>query len=318
MPAVSVIIPVYNTEAYLRKCIESVLNQTIREIEVILVDDGSTDSSGIICDKYKIIDERVQVIHKKNEGISSARNVGIKKASADYIMFIDSDDWVEPFFCEDPYRIAIQNEADIVIFPYYVLERNGSIKKSKQKLKSGRIEKEKALELNNESSYAWNKLYKKDLFKTIEFPFGKMYEDIGTTHKLIYNAKRLYYLDKPLYYYNSVRNNSVTRSFETDYTRDKYDMLWKRASDMEKWGYGSGYKVLTAWTYLVYEGRKGKNSKAYERTLFETKGIPTVFNSKQKLMFLVYKISPHFFDIICILTGRRRSNWRQQKTESKR
>ena len=116
MPKVSVIIPVYNVESYLRKCVDSIIGQTLINIEIILVDDGSTDRSGSICDEYRRQDGRIQVIHKANGGLSSARNVGIDAASAPYIMFLDSDDWAEPGFCEIPYDAAVDTNSDLVIF----------------------------------------------------------------------------------------------------------------------------------------------------------------------------------------------------------
>ena len=121
MPHVSVIVPVYNVEEYLRKCIDSIVAQTLKDIEIILVDDGSTDGSGTICDEYASQDKRVRVVHKINGGLSSARNTGIEAASAPFLMFIDSDDWVEPNFCEKPYLAAKNNNADLVLFSFRIV-----------------------------------------------------------------------------------------------------------------------------------------------------------------------------------------------------
>lgn len=106
MPKVSVIVPVYNVEPYLRQCLDSIVSQTLKDIEIILIDDGSTDGSGEICDEYKREDHRIRVIHKVNEGLSAARNDGIDASTAPYIMFVDGDDWVEPEFCETPCRVG--------------------------------------------------------------------------------------------------------------------------------------------------------------------------------------------------------------------
>ena len=114
---VSIVVPVYNIpEPILRKCIESTINQTLQEIEVILVDDGSTDNSGAICDEYANIDSRITVIHKKNGGLSAARNTGYECARGDWLMFLDSDDWIEPTTCEDTHKLGVDNSADVAIF----------------------------------------------------------------------------------------------------------------------------------------------------------------------------------------------------------
>ncbi len=115
-PKISVIIPVYNVENYLRECVDSVLNQTFSDYEIILVDDGSTDISGKICDKYAVKDDRVNVIHKKNGGLSNARNVGLKKAVGEYIYFLDSDDYIKTDALEKLYNTAISEKADVVFF----------------------------------------------------------------------------------------------------------------------------------------------------------------------------------------------------------
>ena len=115
MPKISVIVPVYNVEKYLRKCIESILNQTFREFELILVDDGSTDSSGKICDEYALKDSRIKVIHKENGGASSARNAGLDVAKGEYIGFVDSDDWIEMDMYGELYRLIKENNTDISV-----------------------------------------------------------------------------------------------------------------------------------------------------------------------------------------------------------
>ena len=125
MCKVSVIVPIYNIKQYLPRCIDSIRNQTLKDIEIILIDDGSTDGSSEICDQYAAVDPRVRVLHKENEGLSAARNDGIQMARADYIMFVDGDDWVEPEFCELPYRAAVGNNVDAVSFLHVTVSENG-------------------------------------------------------------------------------------------------------------------------------------------------------------------------------------------------
>ena len=115
---ISVIVPVYNVEKYLEKCVESILNQSLKDIEIILVDDGSPDNCPQICDEYATKDSRVKVCHKQNGGLSSARNEGLKHVSGEYYMFVDSDDWLDSETCEVTYNYAKQNDADCLMFSY--------------------------------------------------------------------------------------------------------------------------------------------------------------------------------------------------------
>ena len=128
----SVIVPIYNVASYVRKCLDSLKNQTMKEIEVICIDDGSTDESGRIADEYKSNNFPVfRVIHTDNRGLSAARNRGIDEARADWLMFVDSDDWVDERFCEIPYKAAIKNRADMVIFNHYIANEKGKPRRFK-------------------------------------------------------------------------------------------------------------------------------------------------------------------------------------------
>ena len=168
LPSVSVVIPVYIVEPFLRKCVDSVINQTLNDIEIILVDDGSTDSSGDICNEYRARDPRVRVIHKQNEGLSCAKNDGIDVSTAPYIMFVDGDDWVHKEFCERPYNAAKNKNADLVVFRGCVV-KNGKQRKGKDR-PVGLVDAETAVKYGG--SVSWNKLYKRDLLKKFKFPKG--------------------------------------------------------------------------------------------------------------------------------------------------
>ncbi len=148
MPKVSVVIPVYNVRDYVSYCIDCVVSQTLTDIEIILVDDGSTDGSGDICDKYASADNRIIVIHKQNEGLSSARNDGIEASRSPFVMFIDSDDWVEPNFCELPYNMAEKEKADVVLFTFNRIFDNTNAIRADVDLKTGRLSEEEAMYFN--------------------------------------------------------------------------------------------------------------------------------------------------------------------------
>lgn len=205
---VSIIVPIYGVEKYLAKCIESIMNQTYTNIEIILVDDGSKDLCPQICDEFQKKDTRIKVIHKKNGGLSDARNVGISKATGDYISLIDSDDFVSPTFIEDLLILLTKENCDIAICDYYMFS-NQDFKGTNTVSTNGcNYFNGKKEIMNNffnkrcgKTVVAWNKLYKRELFNNVYYPVGKNYEDEATTYKLFYNAKKVGYLDKQLYYY---------------------------------------------------------------------------------------------------------------------
>lgn len=214
---ISVIVPVYNVEPYLNRCIKSIVNQTYRNIEIILVDDGATDNSGVMCDEWQYKDNRIKVIHKVNGGLSDARNVAIKCATGTYITCIDSDDNVDEDMIEYLYYLVKKYKCRMSLCSHRILfERNNKIKS----LGNGKEEVLSAEECIKKMCYhdcvdtsAWGKLYERELFNNIEYPVGKLFEDIGTTYKAFIASEKIAcgYKDKYTYY---VRANSiVTGSF---------------------------------------------------------------------------------------------------------
>lgn len=219
---ISVIVPIYNVEAYLEKCIDSIIKQSYNELEIILIDDGSIDRCGEICDNYKEKDERIIVVHKENDGLSSARNKGLDIAKGELISFVDSDDYLEPNMFEELIKNMKKYNSDISICNYFYV-KNGSkriinnIFYKNDFVISG---KDKYYYLFNEynclSIYAWNKLYKKELFDNIRFPEGKIFEYSNIICELLDKSNKLSYTSKPLYNY-VYRNNSIGNSFSQNY-----------------------------------------------------------------------------------------------------
>lgn len=216
---ISVVVPVYNVEPYLPDCLESICRQTYRNVEIILVDDGSTDGCGDICDKYKVKDSRVRVIHKLNEGLSEARNTGLRNATGELVLFVDADDYIEKNMVEALYNVLKNTNSDIAACPYrrfYTCDDLKSVNlSSEKKVYSGKEFLERVF-LNKDKNIefvAVNKLYKKNLFieNGIFYPYGKLYEDAFTTYKLIYFASKVVIIDTPLYNYR-LRDASITRS----------------------------------------------------------------------------------------------------------
>lgn len=223
MDKISIIVPVYNVEDYLEECIESIVNQTYKNLEIILVNDGSTDCSGYICDKYNKKDFRIKVIHKKNGGLSSARNVGIDFSTGNYLMFVDSDDYIDLDMVEILLKYMEQENADITICNFY-REKN---KKMENVLIKNYFPfeaiKEIFLQKNFETS-AWGKLFKREVFKEIYFPEGKIFEDLGTIYKVFDNAKKITYISAQKYFYR-FRVDSIMNSKFDKKKMDIYDIF---------------------------------------------------------------------------------------------
>ena len=210
-PLISVIIPVYNVEKYLRKCIESVVGQTYKNLEIILVDDGSTDNSSKICDDFAAKDDRIVIIHQPNAGLSSARNLGLDIMKGDYVSFVDSDDWIEKDMFATLLTILKEEDADIAICSYYwvVEDRCFPIDDSGKKVIYNR---ENALrELFRDKvirNYVCDKFYKREVFEGIRFPVGRFYEDIAIIYKLFDKIDKLVSVGIPKYYYR-IHDDSI-------------------------------------------------------------------------------------------------------------
>ena len=240
---ISIIVPIYNTEAYLEKCINSIINQTYKDLEIILVNDGSPDNSLKICEKYANIDKRIKIIDKENGGLSSARNAGLEIATGKYIGFVDSDDYIENDMFETLYSLIKSEEADISMVSYKEYRNNLVTRitgEDNKIITFNKLEALKKLLINIEiENYVWNKLFKSELFKEIRFPDGENYEDIVTTIKLFGKANKLIYKKTPKYNYIK-RNNSIVNSFNykaiKDYytaTVERYNYLLEKAKEIQ-------------------------------------------------------------------------------------
>lgn len=216
-PKISVIIPVYNAGKYLDRCISSVVNQSYKNLEIVLVDDGSNDNSGNICDKWKGIDSRIQVIHKKNEGPGVARNEGLKIIKGGrYVTFVDSDDWIEIKMYEHLIEIAIETNSDIVGCASVVDYQNGTHKENYTNIQEGIIDKDiLILNILESNKNAWgavhNKIFKIELFDNICFPAVKHLEDYVVTTKLFNEANAIYFCPV-LFYHHTFNTESLSMS----------------------------------------------------------------------------------------------------------
>ena len=241
---ISVIVPVYKVEKYIHRCIDSILAQTFTDFELILVDDGSPDNCGKICDEYALKDNRIQIIHKENGGLSDARNVGIEWAlehsSSEWLTFIDSDDWVHPKYLEVLYNAAQQTNCSLSICRF---ERTDGINPVVDEIYVSHEV------INSEDFYcydcvnamvAWGKLYYKEDFRMIRYPVGKIHEDEFTTYKILFRYAQVVFVDEPLYFYYENTDGIMNSSWspkrldalealeqQLNFLRNKYKKAYK-------------------------------------------------------------------------------------------
>lgn len=233
---ISVIIPVYNVENYLEKCLNSVISQTYKNLEIILIEDGSTDNSRDICERFKEIDSRIKLFSTVNGGAAFARNLGLSKSTGDYITFVDSDDYIRPETIETLYDWLKSYNGDISVT--YILETHE--KRYYDKLQKGIVKKEefmKYLLSDSIKSYLMGKLYKSSLWENIRFPIEEKVEDLAVVYKVFDNAEKIVNVDQKLYEYTEDNPKSETRSYRTinglyprciynferyEYTKEKY------------------------------------------------------------------------------------------------
>ena len=296
---ISVIIPIYNTEKYLPRCIESVLAQTYRNLDIVLIDDGSTDNSGKICDEYAEKDGRVRVFHKENGGPSSARNLGLEKArekSSEYIGFIDSDDWAEPGMYEKLLNVLLETNADIAVccesIEHTEKENRQEIKAERRQsgecLKQTVYNRDEAVRAHLEgkiSTLVNDKLYNSDLFTGIAFPEGKVYEDLATVYKLILASERTVVLWEILYHYD-MHPDSISHNKSMKNLTDYWDAGLSRYDYFSEYGDEYSTKLLLKecaeiitkiwrWAYLnPKEERDNYSEKIKEITRFTKEHFP--------------------------------------------
>lgn len=258
MPKISVIVPVYDCEKYIKKCVDSILNQTFKDLEIILIDDGSTDKSGKICDELKLKDGRIKVIHQENKGVSSARNEGLKIANGEYISFVDGDDYLSEDMYEFLYDNLKKSGADISVCGIVncFLKADGSEKRVRQfsfngsGLLSGKEAMSEALKSRIFSVNPVNKLFSANIFKGEKFPEGKTSEDAFLVPKILLKAKKVFYSSETKYYYVRHESSITTSDFahndwyvveayknHFEFIKENYPELIKEAEFRYIWAY---------------------------------------------------------------------------------
>ena len=262
---VSIVVPIYNVEQYLEQCIDSILKQSYSNLQVILVDDGSPDNCGRIIDGYASKDNRVFCIHKKNGGLSSARNAGIKVAKGECICFIDSDDFIDRRFIEMLLKDLLDNDADIsaCYFDSFIKESVTVNAPTSYHLRCFSREEVICEMYKNDSIgwNAWNKLYKTSLFDDTEYPDGIICEDKATTYKLFLKSTKIVYRNVPLYHYR-IRENSISGRRSVQYYSDSLSINSLMEKDLEKSKIEGAVELARAYSaksgLLIYEATHSK------------------------------------------------------------
>ena len=292
-PLVSIIVPVYNVEDFLLKCLDSLTVQTYDNIELVIVDDGSTDKSVNICDEFVKSEKRARVFHKKNGGLSSARNFGIKHAKGEYICLVDSDDYVKKEFVESMMDAILGKSADVAICGY-----NKDV--PEERVLTG---EEAAIRLlisqENMEIIAWNKMYRRGLFDEIEYPEGSNYEDNLTTYKLLSKAKRVIYVARSLYEYVE-RSGSITKNDKKEeklkYRERAAEEAMKYFENNQKLRDAAEIAMLTAklaYVDFAINGRIEKNCMDYGIKWIRVNKMMLLKNSylSKKLRLYIYLIT---------------------------
>ena len=306
-PIISIIVPIYNVGKYLPKCIESILNQTFKNFELILVNDGSTDNSGVVCDDYAKKDTRIKIIHKSNGGVSSARNAGLYVAKGEYIGFVDPDDYIDKNMYEKLYRLFIDNNSDIAICRFN-REINGKIQNKEST--------EEIIELNNMVAmnelfkgnlYRFslcNKLFSKKCFNDVLFPEERIHEDLSTTYKLFANSKKAVYINYCGYIYVRRENSILTSTYNEK--RLQAFIAWDEIIEfIDKNYYEIIEQVIATFTYwcvdnILYILNQVNNSKKKNNYLNIIQKYTTkyyIYIKRNNILSRSYKLRIRIFNI---------------------
>lgn len=309
---ISVVVPIYKVEKYLAKCIESIINQTYRNLEIILIDDGSPDGCCDICDSYAKVDSRIVVIHKKNGGLSSARNAGIDVSTGEYIGFVDSDDFIEPYMYELLMQAIVENSCLLSVCSVnYAFEDGKKIAKAPA-AKDEVFEFAQAItEMNTYRFFdmgAWSKLYHRSLFEEIRFPIGKLSEDFYIMYKVFDKAQRVAFVAKTCYNYLQ-RQNSITRNTKINHdfefaACEQMQFLDQHYPELTVLGHTSyASAVLTVFDFYLKNGvHCPSNTLSHFKSVVQQnrKFIDRAeyLSLEKKIQFHLFAFSTHLYNLV--------------------
>lgn len=306
---ISIIVPVYNVEDFLDECIKSIVGQTYKNIEVILIDDGSTDNSPAICDKWASEDSRIKVVHQQNQGVSTARNRGISLSTGDYVYFVDSDDYIDLNLCQVAINALNKDQSDIVVFGFCRVTEQGKLL-VEEPWKNAVLNRENALKelfSGEMRSYPCNKIFNRKLWSGVEFPVGRVFEDIGTIYKVFLEAEKISCIEDMLYYYRK-RASSIIGEMKTTTLRDLfyirksvYDDMMTINPQIAKLSYkflvenAMAYIDRSFWSETDLQSIQEANNFLQENKteVCETGVKEAIFYLKHPRIYRVYRLSKH-------------------------
>ncbi len=292
---VSIIVPVYNTSKYLDKCLNSLVNQTLADIEIIIINDGSTDNSVDIINRYKKDFSNIVLINKRNCGVSAARNDGIRIAKGKYIGFVDSDDYIATNMYEKMYKTSIINNSDVVVCDLYEINAHRIKKMSSGLNKNLGSKNQIRANMNNINSTLCNKIYKTSILKNNLFTVNMEYEDVEFLYKLFPKLNNISYVDSALYYYN-VRDDSKTHTYSDTWYKllDNLDIIINYYKDNDLYNI---YKNEIEYMYIKYSlGTFLKKTSKYSDITKFNEAYKTAFN-KLNILFPTYKSNKYLHRI---------------------
>ena len=317
---ISVVIPIYNVEKYLNKCVDSVINQTYSNIEIILVDDGSTDNSGSIADEFKRKDDRIRVFHKKNGGLSDARNYGIEKATGKYICFVDSDDFVEKDYIEFMFNNLVAKKVKVSACGYcYVFEKEENLEIKKinyDGIHKTFVKDEMQIYLNVIGYFNvsfCNKLFDIDLFEDIRFPVGKKSEDWFIMYKVLEKANSIYY-DSTIKYYYRQRKGSITKNTKPntdsiEAANNVYNHFINNKNVKKYAAQSLAFAIIGIYNFYLCKENNLKKRREYREELLDIYDELTYkklsFSRKVQLFLFRYLIA--FYNIIFKIFDKKRN-----------
>ena len=316
---VSIIIPIYNVEEFVEKCLKSVINQTYKNVEIILIDDGSKDNSKQICDNYAKIDNRIKVIHKKNEGVSKARNIGLDIAKGEYIAFVDADDYIEKNYIEELYNLSIETNADITICGVKDEDYAGNIFNESNEITKKLNREEMLKELLNEKyffSVCWAKFYKKETIANIRFNENmKIAEDLEFLYKLLDNIN-VVYIDtvKKLYHFLFREGSATRQGFNENWNKEIklckniINDVFEKYPDIQEYAVKRYFRVVMDCMINELKTFNNKTTINYLKNKFLELKKQIQHNGlilkKQKIFFYIILINPFILKYIFDLKNK--------------
>lgn len=301
---ISIIVPIYNVEKYLEQCIDSLVHQTYQNIEILLVDDGSTDQSGLICDRFATVDSRVRAFHKTNGGLADTRNFGLDRAKGELIAFVDGDDWIHPQMLEFLLAAMKATDSDLGVCAFQMTQEDEAVESQRlgppvYMIVTGT---EAMLQKGHPGIIACNKLYKREVLDGVRYPVGKLHEDEYVIHRIFYQCKKICILDSEcrLYYYRQ-RNSSIMHTINEKNIKDALDGFADRIEFAKK----HAWSEVVSFTQKIYcnyciekymqikEGCSRNKSTLKKRLLYSERNMIREMKTEDKEWTIVlFSISP--------------------------